>query len=168
MPSGWARPSRCSPPRATSAPAETAASFGAADAALALVAARPGQVLLLYDELGLEKLLLSVPPALLRAFAERELGSLDPELAATVPPWLETDGSPEAVAGRAGITVGQARRRVARLVEAVADRCSVARLTDLYAATLAQEIVSALDGRPPHEHCASIPAQRQRAAGKGR
>jgi hypothetical protein len=134
-------------------PAETAASFRTADAVLALLRHRHEQdrdqdrdqdrTMLLFDELGLERLLLSVPAARLRAFAQRTLAGLDPAGVDLLTAWLETDGSVGAVAERVDCPPARLRRRLSALVDEVAGPAATTdRLADLHAAALAQRITA--------------------------
>ncbi|MBL7502157.1 hypothetical protein I6A84_39180 [Frankia sp. CNm7] len=131
-------------------PAETAASFRSADAVLALLRTSherdPEQErsTLLFDELGLERLLLGVPAEKLRAFAERVLAGLDPAGVDLLSAYLETDGSLEAVAARLDAQPARLRRRLPALIDDLTGaRATTSHLTDLHAATLAHHLTAA-------------------------
>ncbi|MDT3440098.1 MULTISPECIES: hypothetical protein [unclassified Pseudofrankia] len=131
-------------------PAETAASFRSADAVLALLrtsherAPDQERTTLLFDELGLERLLLGVPAAKLRAFAERALAGLDPSGVDLLSAYLETDGTLDAVADRLDTQPAKLRRRLPTLVDGLtgADP-TTGRLTTLHAAALAHHLTTA-------------------------
>jgi hypothetical protein len=134
-------------------PAETAASFRSADAVLALLRgsheADPDQerTMLLFDELGLERLLLGVPADRLRAFAERTLAGLDPSGVDLLSAYLETDGSLDAVAARLDTQPAKLRRRLPALIdELTASAPTTTRLTALHAAALARGLTAATRG----------------------
>ncbi|KPM54091.1 hypothetical protein ACG83_18845 [Frankia sp. R43] len=155
-------------------PSETATSFGAADTVLALLRAghaqaghpvrdataarggasarddrsRPGdreRTSLLFDDLGLERLLVGLPPQRLRAFTERTLAGLTPADVDLLRAWLETDGSLDATAACLGASPARMRRRLPALVAGLAGPVAeipVGRLTDLHAATLARRFAA--------------------------
>ncbi|WP_076816100.1 hypothetical protein [Pseudofrankia asymbiotica] len=136
-------------------PAETAASFRSADAVLALLrtsherAPDQERTTLLFDELGLERLLLGVPAARLRAFAERVLAGLDPGGVDLLSAYLETDGTLDAVADRLDTQPAKLRRRLPTLVDGLTNADpTTARLTTLHAAALAHHLTTAATPDP--------------------
>jgi sugar diacid utilization regulator len=99
---------------------ELVRSFREAEVVLAL-AATGDTIDVGIESLGVTGLLLSLPPARLREYVERELGGLAdrPELLATLAAWLDTGGSRAAVAERLGIhrnSVGYRMDRVRALL----------------------------------------------------
>jgi PucR C-terminal helix-turn-helix domain/GGDEF-like domain len=99
---------------------ELVRSFREAEIVLALVRTHESRDIGV-ESLGVAGLLLSLPPARLHEYVDRELGALAhrPELLATLAAWLDTGGSRVAVAERLGIhrnSVGYRMERVRSLL----------------------------------------------------
>ncbi|HTK14878.1 MAG TPA: helix-turn-helix domain-containing protein [Acidimicrobiia bacterium] len=126
----------------------TPRSFREAEVVLALLRQRPGDVVLPYDELGLQALLLSVPPARLRAFVDVSLGPIadKPDLISTLEAWYAANGSRLAVAERLGVHRNSVGYRVARLRKLLGnDPMETKTARQLQAALDAREVLRALD-----------------------
>jgi sugar diacid utilization regulator len=80
----------------------TTASFQDAETLLALLLQRPGERELPYERAGLAQVLLTVPDARLRSFADQHLGPIADrsDLLSTLECWLATSGSRQAVSER--------------------------------------------------------------------
>ena len=128
--------------------ASTPRSFHEAEVVLALLRRRAGEVVLAYDDLGLQALLLSVAPARLRTFVDVSLGPIADrlELIDTLEAWYATNGSRAAVADRLGVHRNSVGYRVARLRELLgADPFEAKTARQLQAALDAREVLRALD-----------------------
>ena len=128
--------------------ASTPRSFHEAEVVLALLRHRTDAVVLSYDELGLQALLLSVPPTRLRAFVDVSLGPIAarPELLETLEAWYAGNGSRAAVADRLGVHRNSVGYRVARLRELLgSDPMEAKTARQLQAALDAREVLRALD-----------------------
>lgn len=129
-------------------PSATAWSFREAEAVLALLRARAGVVELPYDTLGLQALLLTVPPERLRLFVDDALGALAdrPDLLATLEAWYDTNGSRAGVAARLGIHRNSVGYRIERIRALLGkDPLEPRTARRLQAALDAREVLEALD-----------------------
>lgn len=128
-------------------PNETAASFTEAEMVLALLRARPGEVVLPYEALGSQALLLSVPAPRLDAFVRATLGPLldRPDLLATLRAWYSASGSRNGVSEQLGIHRNSVGYRIARARELLgADPLDPLTARALQAALDAHELLLAL------------------------
>jgi hypothetical protein len=130
-----------------STPPATAWSFREAELTLAILRGREGETVLPYDDLGLQSLLLSVPPDRLQSFVETTLGPLldRPELLETLRAWYASNGSRAGVAERLGIHRNSVGYRIGRIRELLgADPLAPETARALQAALDAQEVSTAV------------------------
>jgi PucR C-terminal helix-turn-helix domain/GGDEF-like domain len=128
-------------------PTATATSFREAEMVLALLRNRPGEVVLPYEELGLQALLLSVPLERLRTFIDAFLGPVleRTELIQTLRAWYASNGSRAGVAERIGIHRNSVGYRLGRIRELLGvDPASPAAARTLQVALDALDVVEAL------------------------
>jgi DNA-binding PucR family transcriptional regulator len=126
-------------------PADLACSFDEAEVVLALAEGR-GQLDAGVDVLGAEAVLLSVPVARLRAYADQWLGPLDghPSLLATLGAWLRCGGSRAAVSAQLGVHRNSVGYRVERLRALLGDSLDTPDgRTALHVALACREIIDA-------------------------
>ena len=137
------------------APSEIAGSFTEAEMVLALLRARRGEVVLPYETLGLQALLLSVPAPRLESFVQATLGPLldRPDLLATLRAWYASSGSRAGVSEQLGIHRNSVGYRIARARDLLdADPVDPLTARALQAALDAHELLAALaplNGSPP-------------------
>lgn len=101
------------------------------------------------ESLGVAGLLLSLPPARLQDYVDRELAGLAhrPELLATLAAWLDTGGSRVAVAERLGIHRNSVGYRMERVRSLLGDRIvTPASCTALHVALAAVDVLRAQEG----------------------
>ncbi len=125
--------------------AELVRSFREAEVVLAMAAGRDALDVGV-ESLGVTGLLLSLPPARLREYVERELGGLAhrPELLSTLAAWLDTGGSRAAVAERLGIHRNSVGYRMDRIRQLLGDTIvSPASCTALHVALAALDVLQA-------------------------